>query len=118
MKESKQVLVRLTKKDFRIEWFSGSGKGGQYRNKHPNCCRIHHDASGTMAICQEHRDRPSNQRDAFKRLTDDPKFKAWLKLESLRVMGKDQEIKEKVESEIKNNTITEVKDENGNWVKE
>lgn len=60
--------LHLTKKDFRIEWFSGKGAGGQYRNKHQNCCRIIHIASGLMATGQSNRDRPSNQREAFKKL--------------------------------------------------
>ena len=33
-------------KDFKIEWFSGKGKGGQHRNKHQNCCRVIHVPTG------------------------------------------------------------------------
>lgn len=32
---------------FRVEWFSGSGAGGQHRNKHQNCCRYIHIPTGT-----------------------------------------------------------------------
>jgi len=32
--------------DFRIEWFSGSGAGGQHRNKHANSCRLIHIPTG------------------------------------------------------------------------
>ncbi len=32
--------LHLSKTDFGLDWFSGSGAGGQYRNKHRNCCRI------------------------------------------------------------------------------
>jgi protein subunit release factor A len=60
--------LHLTKKDFRIEWFSGTGKGGQHRNKHQNCCRIIHIATGLKAQGTEARDRPTNQRVAFNRL--------------------------------------------------
>lgn len=62
------TIFSATKKDFRVNWFSGQGAGGQHRNKHQNCCRITHKATGLTAIGQEHRDRPSNQRDAFNRL--------------------------------------------------
>lgn len=62
--------IHLSKKDFRVEWFSGTGAGGQYRNKHQNCCRIFHIESGLMATGQSNRDRPSNQREAFKRLAE------------------------------------------------
>ena len=60
--------LHLTKKDFRVEWFSGSGAGGQHRNKHQNCCRIIHIATGMRAQGAESRDRVSNQRSAFNRL--------------------------------------------------
>lgn len=30
----KELLSSVTKKDFDITWFSGTGNDGQYRNKH------------------------------------------------------------------------------------
>ncbi len=60
--------LHLTKKDFKVEWFSGSGAGGQHRNKHQNCCRITHIESGLRAQATEHRERSANQRAAFTRL--------------------------------------------------
>lgn len=60
--------LHLTKKDFKIEWYSGSGAGGQHRNKHQNCCRITHIETGLRAQGTEGRDRITNQRNAFNRL--------------------------------------------------
>lgn len=60
--------IHLTRKDFKLEWFSGTGKGGQHRNKHQNCCRITHIETGLKATGQTARDRPSNQRIAFEAL--------------------------------------------------
>ena len=60
--------LHFTKKDFRLEWFSGTGGGGQHRNKHQNCCRITHIETGIMTTGQTERDRPSNQSKAFKKL--------------------------------------------------
>lgn len=60
--------LHLTKNDFRVEWFSGQGAGGQHRNKHQNCCRIIHIETGLKAQGTEARDRVTNQRNAFNRL--------------------------------------------------
>ena len=60
--------IHLTKKDFRLEWFSGTGGGGQYRNKHQNCCRITHIETGLMATGQSNRERPANQKEALENL--------------------------------------------------
>jgi len=60
--------LHLRKKDFRVDWFSGKGAGGQYRDRHANYCRITHLETGMVATGQSHRDRPSNQREAFSSL--------------------------------------------------
>lgn len=59
-----------TKKDFKIDWFSGTGAGGQHRNKHQNCVRITHIESGITVTGQNHRERQRNFDDAFGRLAE------------------------------------------------
>ena len=39
----------INQNDLKIEWYSGTGAGGQYRNKHQNSCRITHLPTGTIA---------------------------------------------------------------------
>ena len=60
--------LHLTKKDFKLEWYSGTGAGGQHRNKHQNCCRITHIGTGLKAQGTESKERVTNQRTAFERL--------------------------------------------------
>jgi protein subunit release factor A len=60
--------LHLTKKDFKVDWFSGSGAGGQHRNKHQNCCRITHLESGLVGLGTESKSRVRNQETAFKRV--------------------------------------------------
>lgn len=60
--------LHLTKKDFKLEWFSGTGAGGQHRNKTQNCCRITHLDTGLTATGQTSRSRVENQRNAFNSL--------------------------------------------------
>jgi peptide chain release factor 1 len=38
--------------DFRIEWYSGTGAGGQHRNKHQNSCRMTYLPTGQTATAQ------------------------------------------------------------------
>lgn len=53
--------------DFIIEWYSGSGSGGQHRNKHQNSCRITHIPTGIVKTAQT-RKRQSSERDAMQSL--------------------------------------------------
>lgn len=46
-----------------ISWFSGTGKGGQHRNKTQNCCRVRHLATGLVESRQGRR-RETNLREA------------------------------------------------------
>ena len=43
------IKVAIPSGDLKIEWYSGTGAGGQYRNKHQNSCRITHIPSGVIA---------------------------------------------------------------------
>lgn len=49
--------------EFTVQWYSGTGKGGQYRNKHQNCVRLTHVATGLVQTWQD-RERVSNLRNA------------------------------------------------------
>lgn len=47
-----QPKFELDQKDLRIEWYSGTGAGGQHRNKHQNSARVTHVPSGTVVTAQ------------------------------------------------------------------
>jgi peptide chain release factor 1 len=50
-------------KYFKIEWFSGTGKGGQHRNKKQNSCKLTHIPTGICEVRQG-RSREINFSDA------------------------------------------------------
>lgn len=51
-------------KDFRVEWFRGSGAGGQHRNKHANSARVIHLPTGLRQERQG-RNREANLSEAM-----------------------------------------------------
>jgi len=79
MGKKKELLFSITKKDFVIEPYKGSGKGGQHRNKTMSCIRIKHPDSGAIAVGTKHREQARNKKDAFLALIETKKFQTWLK---------------------------------------
>ncbi|CAM6054468.1 unnamed protein product [Sphagnum tenellum] len=49
---SNSVYDRRTEDDFDIQWYSGSGAGGQHRNRHLNSARITHIPTGIVRQAQ------------------------------------------------------------------
>jgi peptide chain release factor 1 len=102
---SKELLFSLTKKDFTLTWFSGTGAGGQYRNKHQNCCRIKHNESGVIGTGQSNRSQVANRREAFVGLTKNPKFKVWLNRKIFEIDLDTDAIKRRVDEAMKEENI-------------
>ena len=50
--------------DFKVEWYSGSGAGGQHRNKHQNSCRVTHGPTGITRKAETRR-RETSYREAM-----------------------------------------------------
>ena len=50
--------------DFKIEWYSGTGAGGQHRNKHQNSIRLTHLPTGLVETAQC-RSRESTHKEAM-----------------------------------------------------
>jgi hypothetical protein len=113
---SKKLLFSLSKQngDFVIEYFNGTGNGGQNRNKVATACRIHHPKSGAMAVCQEERNQKVNRERAFTRLIKTPAFQKWFKIETAWRSGELDDIDRKVDEAMKQVKI-EVHDEKGRW---
>ncbi|WNO10887.1 peptide chain release factor-like protein [Teredinibacter sp. KSP-S5-2] len=63
----KRDLEELSNQDVRIEWFSGTGAGGQHRNKTQNCCRVIHTSTG-MVESHQGRNRETNKKLALEAL--------------------------------------------------
>jgi protein subunit release factor B len=96
-----QLLFSLTKKDFDLAFFRCSGKGGQNVNKVETGVRVTHRASGAVAESCEQRHQHQNKVIAFKKLVASPKFQAWHKRESARLLfGKPEKSIDEVVNEL------------------
>jgi protein subunit release factor B len=116
MENKNKPVLSLTAKDFRWTYYRGSGKGGQKRNKTDNCCQCFHEPSGVMAYAEDGRSKEHNRKEAFRKVTENTKFQKWLKIETMRKMGDLKRIEDYVDNELKRNTRTEIKNEEGRWV--
>lgn len=87
MENKAYKLSSLTAKDFRWDFYSAGGKGGQRRDRKATACRCVHEPSGAVGISQDERSQLQNKQLAFKRMAESDKFQKWLKVESSRLMG-------------------------------
>ena len=93
----KELILSVTKKDLDITYFSGTGAGGQHRNKHQNCCRIKHPPTGIIVTGTKQKSKIQNQRQAIRSLANHPKFITWLKVECSTTQYEKDQIEKKVE---------------------
>lgn len=116
----KELLFSVTKKDLRVEWFRGSGKGGQKRNKTSNNCRITHPESGAVGVGQEGRSATANQETAFLAMFHHPKFQAWYKIKCGRLALTESEIQAWVAQQMRpKNLLVEFYDASRErWIKQ
>ncbi len=47
-----EQAIEILDKDLTIEWFSGTGPGGQHKNKTQNSCRLKHTPTGIVVSAQ------------------------------------------------------------------
>lgn len=111
----KELLFSVTKKDLEITFFSGTGPGGQNRNKVQNCVRMRHPESGASSTGQSNRDRQANLREAFKGLINSPLFKVWHSKKTQEMLtGKT--IEQRVEEQMDERNMKVEARVDGKWV--
>ena len=98
--KNKELLFSISKKDLEITYFSGTGAGGQHRNRHMLNCRINHPDSGVIVTCGKHKSKDRNTREAFRQLVNHPKFKKWHKLKCAQLLADKEEIEQTVERQM------------------
>lgn len=111
---SKELLFSVTKDDCRWDYFRCPGKGGQKVNKTSSGVRCTHPPSGAVGKSCDERQQHQNKKIAFKRMVETKEFETWRRLEAARLSGELDEMKKRVEQEMRNIKV-EVR-EDGVWV--
>jgi protein subunit release factor B len=112
----RKLILSVTKKDFDITFFSGSGAGGQHRNKKKCSVRMKHRDSGAMSTGQDSRDKQTNIRNAFLRCITTDKYKTWERKTVAERMLNLSSIEKEVDKQMEDSNLkVEIKDENGCW---
>ena len=89
--DPQEKKVEIKESDFKIEWFSGTGAGGQYRNKHQNSCRITHIPSGEAATAQC-RSRQNSLNEAKQNLIEILKRKNYIEIKNIIAADRKQQV--------------------------
>ncbi len=112
---NRELLFSVTRKDLKIEFFSGTGGGGQHRNKHQNCVRLYHSDSGTRTTGQSSKERKANLTEAFRNLVESTPFKMW-QMQKLTEIREGKTLKQQVEEAMNSKNLkVEYKVEGGGW---
>lgn len=113
-----ELLFSVTGADCRFDYFRGSGKGGQKRNKTSSGVRCTHIASGAVGVSDDTRSQHQNKPIAFKRMADSDRFRAWHRLELARHTGAELAARDYANRETRSRrTLVEVQHQ-GRWIDE
>jgi peptide chain release factor 1 len=93
---------------FKVEWFSGTGAGGQHRNKHQNSCRLIHIPTGLKREAQC-RSRQNSYNEAMAGLLKALDEQA--RGESLSALAKDR--REQVGSGMRGDKVRTYREQDG-----
>jgi hypothetical protein len=105
----RKLLFEVTIKDCEVQYFRGSGPGGQKKNKTNSAVRVIHKPSNAVGQASETRSQLENKRLAFKRMAESKEFQIWTRIEA----GVYDYIDDSMKPE---NLLVEVQ-ENGKWQK-
>jgi len=115
----RRPVLSITRKDCKWDYYVGSGKGGQKRNKTANCVRCTHEPSGAVGKAEDGRSQWHNKKSAFLRMSSSKRFLIWVKIETSRKLGIEAEIEAAAERSMRSQNLhVDVKNERGLWVPE
>jgi protein subunit release factor B len=73
----RNLILKIDIKTLRWDFFRGSGKGGQKRNKTENCSRCTHIESGAQGKSESGRSKEQNKKKSVDRMVENLVFIDW-----------------------------------------
>jgi len=110
----RKKILTLSRKDFRVDTFRGSGPGGQHRNKTDSAVRITHTESGAVSESKTEKSQHQNRKKAFHKLPNNPKFKLWLS-RKIHEISTGKTIEERVEESFHHENLKIESKKDGKW---
>lgn len=112
----RELLFRVTAADCRFDYYRGSGKGGQKRNKTSSAVRCTHLASGAVGQSDDTRSQHRNRQIAFRRMSETDVFASWHRTECARRMGRLKQVDEAVTATMASKNLrVEIRNESCRW---
>ena len=111
----REILFSVTASDCRFDYFKGTGKGGQKRNKTESGVRCTHLDSGAVGKSDDTRSQHQNKRIAFERMAYSSDFKAWHKIEVARRTGALVEAGKKTDIAMRLGNLLIEENSTGKW---
>lgn len=105
---TRELLLRITLKDFDRSDIRGSGPGGQHRNKTSTGIRLRHRASGAVGEATDSKSQQANLRAAWRRCIETPEFKLWLRFAIATASGEPTTQERLLKAMDEKNILTQV----------
>ncbi len=112
---NRQHVLTVTKADLDIQTFRAGGPGGQHQNKTNSAVRIIHRESGAVGESRSDRSQHVNKRLAFRRMTESPKFRAWVARRAAEAR-EGQSLEQKVDEMLKPENLRVEGFKDGEWI--
>lgn len=105
MKNRKPLFSLLPGRDLIFKASTGSGPGGQHRNKTESTITLTHPASGVSVRAGDEKSQHRNKRIALRRLVQNRRFKSWVRLHSAMIAEGYNSLEDKVDKLMKGENI-------------
>ncbi len=101
----KPLFSLLPGRDLIFKTTTGSGPGGQKRNKTECTVILNHPESGVTVKAGDEVSQHRNKRIALRRLTENRKFKTWVRLKAAMIAEGYRSVEEKVTALMKSDSL-------------